>query len=106
MIYKDGTDETIERLKKRLNLTGDVYLVGQNYIENLETHKKLIPTSTATTIEEAEAERLVFMQEEAERLAKLAEEAEKERAEREANGEVVDEINAMFSDTTETTESV
>lgn len=79
MIYKDGTDETIERLKERLNLMGDVYLVGQNYIENLESHKKLITNSTATTIEEAEQERLAYIETEKERLAKLIEEAEKQQ---------------------------
>jgi hypothetical protein len=79
MIIKDGTNAKIESLKERLGLTGDVYLVGQNYIENLESHKRLLPESTATTIEEAEAERLVFMKAEDERIAKLAEETEKQR---------------------------
>lgn len=78
MIYKDGTNAKIESLKDRLGLTGDVYLVGQNYMESLESHKRLLPESTATTIEEAEAERLAFMEAEREMLAKLAAEAEAE----------------------------
>lgn len=84
MIIKDGTNAKIESLKERLGLTGDVYLVGQNYIENLESHKRLLPESTATTIEEAEAERLAFIKAEEERVAKLAEEAEKQREAKEA----------------------
>ena len=79
MIIKDGTNEKIESLKDRLGLTGDVYLVGQNYIENLESHKRLLPDSTAETIEEAEQERLAFMEAEREMLAKLAAEAEEQR---------------------------
>lgn len=82
MIYKDGTNAKIESLKDRLGLTGDVYLVGQNYMENLESHKRLLPESTATTIEEAEAERLAFMEAEREMLAKLAAEAEAEKADK------------------------
>lgn len=78
MIYKDGTNAKIESLKDRLGLTGDVYLVGQNYMESLESHKRLLPESTAATIEEAEAERLAFMEAEREMLAKLAAEAEAE----------------------------
>lgn len=56
MIIKDGTDSKIEGYKKKLGLEGDVYMVG-HFIESLESHKKLIPNSTATTIEEAEVER-------------------------------------------------
>jgi hypothetical protein len=58
MIIKNGTNERIEKIKQKLNLTGDVYLIKDTYIESLESHKKLNPNSTATTIEEAEEERL------------------------------------------------
>jgi hypothetical protein len=85
MIIRDGTDEKIERMKYKLGLEGDVYLVGQNYIESLESHKRLIPTSTATTIEEAEQERLALMKaEEEERERQAKEAAEREAAEKEA----------------------
>lgn len=82
MIIRDGTDEKIERMKYKLGLEGDVYLVGQNYIESLESHKRLIPTSTATTIEEAEQERLELLKaEEEERERQAKEAAEREAAE-------------------------
>lgn len=85
MIIRDGTDEKIERMKYKLGLEGDVYLVGQNYIESLESHKRLIPTSTATTIEEAEQERLALMKvEEEERERQAKEAAEKEAEEKES----------------------
>lgn len=75
MIYKDGTNAKVERMKAELGITGDVYIVGEgNYIENLAGHKILIPTSAATTIEEAETERLAFI--EAERLRREQEAAE------------------------------
>ena len=91
MIIRDGTDEKIERMKYKLGLEGDVYLVGQNYIESLESHKRLIPTSTATTIEEAEQERLALMKaEEEERERQAKEAAKKEAAEKEAEGKESD----------------
>lgn len=62
MIIKDHTDSAVERHKQRLRLTGDVYLINGVQIESLESHKKLIPTSIATTIEEAEAERIAYEQ--------------------------------------------
>jgi hypothetical protein len=76
MIIKDGTNAKVEKLKKTLKIKGDVYIVGEgNYIENLAGHKKLYPTSSATSIEEAEAERLAFLEYEAEQRAKAAQEA-------------------------------
>ena len=60
MIIKDHTDSAVERHKQRLRLTGDVYLINGVQLESLESHKRLIPTSTATTIEEAEAERIAY----------------------------------------------
>ena len=60
MIIKDKTNPNIERHKQRLGLTGDVYIVNDLFIESLESHKVLIPTSTATTIEEAEQERIQY----------------------------------------------
>ena len=62
MIIKDHTNSAVERHKQRLRLTGDVYLINGIQIESLESHKRLIPTSTATTIEEAEAERIAYEQ--------------------------------------------
>lgn len=63
MIIKDKTDSNIERHKQYLCLTGDVYLVDGIFIESLESHKILIPESTATTIEEAYEERIAFEEE-------------------------------------------
>jgi len=60
MIYKNNTNADIERHKARLGLTGDVYLINGVHIESLASHKRLIPESTATTIEEAEQERLAY----------------------------------------------
>ena len=60
MIIKDHTDSAVERHKQRLRLTGDVYLINGVQLESLESHKRLIPTSTATTIEEAEEERIAY----------------------------------------------
>ncbi len=77
MIVKNRTDLKVEDHKQQLGLTGDVYVVG-HFIENLESHKRLIPGSKATTIEEAEQERLEFIQAEKERIAALAAEAKTE----------------------------
>lgn len=60
MIIKDHTDSAVERHKQRLRLAGDVYVLNGVQIESLESHKRLIPTSTAKTIEEAEAERIAY----------------------------------------------
>ena len=58
--------ETIEKMKQKLGLTGDVYVYNDHFIESLESHKRLIPNSTATNIEEAYAERVQWEQEQAE----------------------------------------
>lgn len=81
MIIKNGTDTKIEETKARLGLSGDVYIYNDHYIESLESHKTLIPTSTATTIEDAEEERVQY---EAEKTARM--EAERRRAEEENAG--------------------
>ena len=60
MVIKDKTNPAIERHKERLGLKGDVYIVDGYFIESLETHKQLLPASTATTIEEAEQERIAY----------------------------------------------
>lgn len=60
MIIKNGTDAKVEQIKKRLNLTGDVYIYNEHFVENLESHKNLIPNSTATTIQDAYIERVAY----------------------------------------------
>ena len=60
MIYRDKTNNHIEAHKKALRLTGDVYVVDRIHIASLESHKAQFPNSTATTIEEAEAEYLAY----------------------------------------------
>lgn len=60
MIIKDKTNADIERHKEKLGLTGDVYLFKEHFIESLESHQKLVPNSTATTIQEAEQERIIY----------------------------------------------
>lgn len=73
MIVKNNTDAKVERRKAWLNLTGDVYIVDDVYMESLESHKKLIPNSTAETIEQAERERIQYQAEQAELLRKVQE---------------------------------
>lgn len=88
MIVKDGTNPKIEKHKTKLGLVGDVYIVQGHYIETLESHKTLIPTSTATTLEEAIIEREALLEEqrlERERLAQ--EEYERMLQEQEDEGE-------------------
>lgn len=64
MIYKDGTNASIEISKAQLGLTGDVYVYDgedlRRRIASLESHRQLIPDSTAQTIEEAYAERVEY----------------------------------------------
>lgn len=85
MIIKNGTDQKIEKRKAVFGITGDVYVVGPgNYMESLESHRRLYPESTATTIEEAETERILFMErEEIERRLAAEEEAARLEAEEE-----------------------
>ena len=75
MIVKDGTNPKIEKLKARLGLTGDVYLYNNHFVENLESHKKLIPNSVATNISEAFVERVEYEIEQ----EKIREEMQKEQ---------------------------
>ena len=82
MIIKDGTNSNIEQHKQKLGVTGDVYLVNGHLMESLASHRKLFPDSTATTIEEAEAERIAFEQEQ-ERIT--AHETEEEPQEEETD---------------------
>ena len=84
MIIKDHTDSAVERHKQRLRLTGDVYLINGVQLESLGSHKRLIPTSTATTIEEAEAERIAY---ELELEQKRREQQEKEEPSDDSNSE-------------------
>ena len=75
MIVKDGTDPVIEKRKRRRGLHGDVYIIeindGVKLIEDLAGHKRLLNSmgvvSTATTIEEAEIERIAFEKEQEEK---------------------------------------
>lgn len=79
MIVKNGTDAAIEGRKKRLNLEGDVYIYEGHFIESLESHRRLIPDSTASTIEEAYDERVEYEAQRAaefEAMAKAASEEE------------------------------
>lgn len=57
----------LERMKKNLGLSDEVYVYNEHFIESLESHKNLIPESTATTIEEAYEERVQWEQEQAEK---------------------------------------
>lgn len=70
MIIKNNTNPKIEGYKRKMGLTGDVYMVG-HFIESQESHKRLIPNSTATTIEQAEEERILY-EDELERQKALA----------------------------------
>lgn len=63
-IIRDGTNQQIENFKAALGIRGDVYVDIHNHIASLESHRVLMAMysypSTATTIEEAEVERLAF----------------------------------------------
>lgn len=76
MIILNGTNEQIERLKAKAGIMGDVYLVRDHLMESLNSHKTLFPESTATTIEEAEAERIAYENELDEIRAQQAAEAQ------------------------------
>ena len=81
MIIRDKTDEVIERRKTRLGISGDVYIWNGHFIESLDSHKVLIPDSTAQTIEEAYDERVAFEEEKERRRAEeAAREAEEEHS--------------------------
>lgn len=79
MIIKTGTNSNIEQHKQKLGVTGDVYLVNGHLMESLASHRRLFPDSTATTIEQAEAERIAFEQEQERIRLEQAAQAEQER---------------------------
>lgn len=94
MIVKNGTDPVIEKRKRRLGLQGDVYIFekdGVKHIEDLAGHKRLLNSmgvvSTATTIEEAEAERIAYEKDLDDKKAAEAAKAAEEAAESESEGE-------------------
>lgn len=79
MIIPNGTDPNIEKHKQKLGLSGDAYLLEGHLLETLESHKRLFPDSRATTIQEAEAERIAFEEEQARIRAEESARAEQER---------------------------
>ena len=79
MIIKDGTNSNIEQHKQKLGVTGDVYLVNGHLMESLASHRRLFPDSTATTIEDAMAERIAYEQEQERIRLEQAAQAEQER---------------------------
>ena len=86
MVIQNQTNEAIERHKAKLGLTGDVYLVNDHLLESLESHKRLFPESKATTIFEAEAERVAYEAEQ-ERIRQILAEEAREHAEEELDEE-------------------
>lgn len=88
MIIRDKTDEIIERRKTHLGLSGDVYIWNGHFIESLDSHKVLIPDSTAQTIEEAYDERVAYEEEQERRRAEeAAREVEEEHSDDENTGD-------------------
>ena len=83
MIIPNGTDLNIEKHKQKLGLSGDAYLLEGHLLETLESHKRLFPDSRATTIQEAETERIAFEEEQARIRAEESARAEQERLENE-----------------------
>lgn len=64
MIFRDKTNPYIEKQKAIFGLSGDVYVVNHQ-MESLESHKKLIPNSKATTIDYTEKEYIQFIEQQA-----------------------------------------
>ena len=60
MIIRDKTNKKIEQVKKKLGLVGDVYIID-NLIESLDSHKRIVPNSVASNIEQAEEERRIIL---------------------------------------------
>lgn len=83
MIKPNGTDPKVEKHKQKLGLSGDAYLLDGHLLETLESHKRLFPDSRATTIQEAEAERIAYEEEQARIRAEESARAEQERLENE-----------------------
>ena len=73
MIIKDKTNPEIERLKAKAGIKGDCYLINGHLLESLASHNATFH-SHCETIEEAEAERLLILEEEARQIAEMAEE--------------------------------
>lgn len=73
MIVRDGTNPKVEEIKDELGISGDVYIDDGQHIESLYSHIRLLTsygvTPQATTIEEAEVERVWFEEELAARRA-------------------------------------
>ena len=65
-------------MKSRLGLSGDVYLYNNHFIENLESHKKLILNSKAKDINEAFVERVQYEVEQEKLQAEQAKENQRE----------------------------
>lgn len=79
MIIKSNTNERIENLKARIGLSGDVYFIEKGHLmESLQSHKRLFPDSAATTIEEAESERIAYEEEQERIMRELAEQQKDE----------------------------
>lgn len=95
MIYLDGTNAKIEAHKKKLGISGDVYLVDGHLMESLESHKKAFPNSSARTIAQAEAERVLYEQEQ----RRIREEKARAEAERLANERMEENTEASSEDT-------
>lgn len=60
MIIREKSNFKIEKVKQKLGLFGDVYIID-NIIESLDSHKKIVPNSNAKTIEQAEEERRIIL---------------------------------------------
>ena len=75
MIIKQNTDPTIEQLKAKAHITGDVYLINGHLMESLDSHNRTFGCD-CHTIEEAETHRLAIIEEERKRCEEMAEENE------------------------------
>ena len=63
MIIKQNTDPTIEKLKAKAHIQGDVYLINGHLMESLDSHNRTFGCD-CHTIEEAEIFRLAVMADE------------------------------------------
>jgi hypothetical protein len=87
MIIRINTDPKIEGYKRKMGLTGDVYIYNDVFIESLQSHKLLIPNSVVTTIEQAYEER-VFWEEEQARIRAEEQERIREQMANELGGDI------------------
>lgn len=83
MIVKDKTNPEIERLKAKAGIEGDCYLINGHLLESLASHNATFHSS-CQTIEEAEAERLLILEEEARQIAEIEEQERLRMLEEEA----------------------